>query len=175
MVCLRFTVVLICLGLATSGSGQSEQLPDAPQPSTSLLTANASDSGGPSFSANLIASFDLAYSLDPAQTSQSTQDTNHDDPRSEPSSNVPLDANGNPIPLDRQQPQRILGFMPNFRTVSGGAAPHPPGWKYNFTVATRQATDYSSFIFLGITSLTAEGMDSHAALGKGIEIGRAHV
>src|ERR1019366_3342571 len=35
-------------------------------------------------------------------------------------------------------------------------------------VATRQATDYSSFIFLGITSLTAEGMNMHAALGKGV-------
>lgn len=67
-----------------------------------------------------------------------------------------------------QQPKRILGFMPNFRSVSGGSKPHPPGWKYNFTIATRQATDYSSFIFLSITSLTAEGMNMHPALGKGI-------
>src|ERR1019366_8255700 len=37
-----------------------------------------------------------------------------------------------------------------------------------FTVATHQATDYSSFIFLGLTSLTAEGMDMHPVLGKGI-------
>jgi hypothetical protein len=79
-----------------------------------------------------------------------------------------LDEKGNPIPLERQQPQRILGFMPNFRSVSGGAKPHPPGWKYNFTVATHQATDYSSFLFLGITSLTAEGLNSHPVLGKGV-------
>ena len=58
--------------------------------------------------------------------------------------------------------------MPNFRTVSAGAAVHPPGWKYNFTVATHQAFDYSTFLFLGLTSLTAEGLDSHPALGKGI-------
>ncbi len=64
-------------------------------------------------------------------------------------------------------PARILGFMPNFRTVSGGAKPPPPGWKYNFTVATHQATDYSSFIFLGLTSLSAEGIDEHPALGHG--------
>ncbi len=79
------------------------------------------------------------------------------------------DANGAVIPLERQQPKRILGFMPNFRTVSAGAAVHPPGWKYNFTTATRQATDYSSFLFLGLTSMTAEGMDSHPALGKGVD------
>lgn len=85
-----------------------------------------------------------------------------------PKSEGPVDANGNPIPLERIQPQRILGFMPNFRSVSGGSRPHPPGWKYNFTVATHQATDYSTFIFLGLTSLTAEGIDEHPALGKGV-------
>ncbi|ADW70271.1 hypothetical protein [Granulicella tundricola] len=79
-----------------------------------------------------------------------------------------LDANGNPIPLNRHQPKRILGFMPNYRSVSVGSAVHPPGWKYNFSVATRQSFDYSSFIFLGITSLTAEAINSHPALGKGV-------
>ena len=88
--------------------------------------------------------------------------------QSQSSSRPALDANGNPIPLDRQQPARILGFMPNFRTVSAGAATHPPGWKYNFTVANHQALDYSTFLFLGLTSLTAEGMNSHPALGKGV-------
>lgn len=81
----------------------------------------------------------------------------------------PVDANGNPIPLERRQPQRILGFMPNFRSVSGGSTPQPPGWKYNFAVATHQATDYSSFLFLGLTSLTAEGMNMHPSLGKGAD------
>lgn len=80
---------------------------------------------------------------------------------------APVDAHGEPIPLDRKQPQRILGFMPNFRSVSAGANPHPPGWKYNFKVATQQATDYSSFIFLGLTSLSAEGINEHPSLGKG--------
>ena len=57
--------------------------------------------------------------------------------------------------------------MPNFRTVSAGAKVHPPGWKYNFTVATHQAFDYSSFIFLGLTTLSAEGLNEHPVLGKG--------
>lgn len=86
-----------------------------------------------------------------------------------PKPDAPVDKDGNPIPLERRQPQRILGFMPNFRTVSGGAKPPPPGWKYNFKVATHQATDYSSFIFLGLTSLTAEATNTHPALGKGMD------
>ncbi|MGA7523554.1 MAG: hypothetical protein WBW84_13965 [Acidobacteriaceae bacterium] len=81
----------------------------------------------------------------------------------------PTDAAGKPIPLERLQPHRILGFMPNFRSVSGGSTPHPPGFRYNFTVATHQATDYSTFIFLGLTSLYAEGINEHPVLGKGVE------
>src|SRR5579862_841739 len=86
-----------------------------------------------------------------------------------PGKDVVLDANGNAIPLERQQPQRILGFMPNFRSVSAGAKAPPPGWKYNFTVATHQSFDYSTFIFLGLTSITAEGLNQHPALGKGVD------
>jgi hypothetical protein len=89
-------------------------------------------------------------------------------PPDTPSPKGDLDADGNPVPLNRQQPKRILGFMPNFRSVSAGSKPHPPGWEYNFKIATRQAFDYSSFIFLGITSLSAEGIDSHPVLGKGV-------
>jgi hypothetical protein len=59
--------------------------------------------------------------------------------------------------------------MPNFRSVSAGSRPHPPGWNYNFTIATHQAFDYSSFIFLGLTSMSAEGLNEHPSLGKGID------
>ncbi len=85
-----------------------------------------------------------------------------------PGQTIELGPDGKPIPLDKQQPQRILGFMPNFRSVSVGAKPHPPGWGYNFKVATHQAFDYSSFIFLGLTSISAEGLNEHPVLGKGV-------
>lgn len=58
--------------------------------------------------------------------------------------------------------------MPNFRTVADGAIPPPPSFKANFTIATHQSLDYSTFIFLGLTSISAEGMGSHPSLGKGI-------
>ena len=165
---LRFIVILICLGCTTGIRAQSVQLPDALMPSASLLAASTSMSDSSS-AANLAGPSDLTFSLDFLQTNQSTPNTNHGDPYPTPGPNVPLDANGNSIPLNRQQPQRILGFMPNFRSVSAGATPHPAGWNYNFQVATHQATDYSSFIFLGLTSLTAEGLNSHPVLGKDVD------
>ena len=171
MVCLRFITALLLLGLAASNCAQSVQLPDAPQPSASLLAArvSVSDSGEYSSSADLIGASGLTFSAQQAQTGQPAQNTNHGNKHHKPASEVPVDADGKPIPLERRQPQRILGFMPNFRSVSSGATPHPPGWKYNFTIATHQATDYSSFIFLGITSLMAEGINEHPVLGKGVD------
>jgi hypothetical protein len=147
------------------------ELPDAPQPSASLLAASASrpDSGESTSPDELAGASDFTLFPELAQTGQSAQGANRGGQPPKPSSNDSVDANGNPIPLDRLQPKRILGFMPNFRSVSSGSTPHPPGWKYNFTVATHQATDYSSFIFLGITSLTGEGMNVHPVLGKGAD------
>jgi hypothetical protein len=58
--------------------------------------------------------------------------------------------------------------MPNFRAVSAGAIPPPPTLKQSFILATQNSFDYSSFIFVGITSALAEGTDAHPQLGKGM-------
>ncbi len=182
MVCLRFLVALIFLSLVTTGSrAQSLPLPDAPQPAilaASAPVASDTDASIPSetqysSSAVVASNAGFIFPADPphvAPTPQTKQDAAHGEPAHQNGlEGPPVDANGNPIPLERQQPHRILGFMPNFRTVAAGAAVHPPGWKYNLTVANHQAFDYSTFIFLGITSLTAEGLNSHPSLGKGVE------
>ena len=74
----------------------------------------------------------------------------------------------NQVPLSAQQPKRILGLMPNYRAVSAGAVPPPPTPKEAFKIATQNSFDYSSFVFTGLTSLIAEGNDSHPQLGKGV-------
>ncbi len=71
------------------------------------------------------------------------------------------------IPLSKQQPKRILGMMPNYRSVSAGSIPPPPTPKQAFVIATQNSFDYSSFMFTGLTSLIAEGEDAHPELGKG--------
>lgn len=58
--------------------------------------------------------------------------------------------------------------MPNFRAVSAGALPPPPTPKQALVIATRNSFDYSSFVFVGITSLLAETSDAHPALGEGV-------
>ena len=151
---LPASLALLLTAAATLANAQrltpAADLPDAPSPrlasSSSALPATAED-------------LSLASLGDAPQTTPPATPA--------PGATTELDKTGNPIPLDQQQPHRILGFMPNFRSVSNGATPPPPSLRYNFKVATHQAFDYSSFLFLGITSLTAEGLNSHPALGKG--------
>jgi hypothetical protein len=172
---LRFiapALLTLALGLPALAAAQqtSSALPDDP---SAVLIADAR-TPSPAISADAAPAFPFQPSALLSGESSSSdeifpqQATAHGDPAKTKQA-VPVDADGNPIPIERQQPTRILGFMPNFRTVSAGSKPHPPGWKYNFTVATHQATDYSTFIFLGLTSLYAEGTNAHPALGKGAD------
>ena len=57
--------------------------------------------------------------------------------------------------------------MPNYRAVSAGAIPPPPTPKEAFKLAAQNSFDYSSFLFVGLTSLLAKGTDAHPQLGKG--------
>jgi len=77
-----------------------------------------------------------------------------------------LNAAGETVPISKQQPQRILGLMPNFRAVSAGALPPPPTPRQSFIIATRNSFDYSSFVFVGITSGLAEVSEAHPSLGE---------
>jgi hypothetical protein len=72
------------------------------------------------------------------------------------------------VPLAKQQPKRILGIMPNYRAVSAGSIPPPPTPRQAFLIATDNSFDYSSFVFVSLTSMIAEGEDSHPQLGKGV-------
>jgi hypothetical protein len=103
--------------------------------------------------------------FEPEKDSSGTRSQPHSD-----SANLP-DAPGvsgsqAEIPLSMQQPKRILGTMPRFRAVNGGAIP-PPTPKQAFKIATRDSFNYSSFISVGITSLWTESSNAHPALGKG--------
>jgi hypothetical protein len=85
------------------------------------------------------------------------------------SSNSPGVQGQQGTPAPKSQPKRILGVMPNYRAVSAGAIPPPPTAKQAFKIATQNSFDYSAFIFVGITSLMAEGSKTHPQLGNGID------
>lgn len=87
-----------------------------------------------------------------------------------PDAPAPSQTNPQPVAPNpaKQQPKRILGIMPNYRAVSAGSIPPPPTPRQAFVIASQNSFDYSSFIFVGLTSLLAEGSDDHPPLGKGV-------
>ena len=112
-----------------------------------------------------------------APVSDSADDGSPDDPQNPTgapagqsgSANAQAQSQQRPtVPGSKEQPKRILGVMPNYRAVSAGATPPPPTAKEAFKIATQNSFDYSSFIFVGITSLLAEATDTHPQLGHGI-------
>ncbi|MHB1960342.1 MAG: hypothetical protein ACYCO5_15115, partial [Acidobacteriaceae bacterium] len=87
---------------------------------------------------------------------------------------VHYDVNGNPIqnpntsPLDYgQQPQRIMGWIPNYRAVSVGAKPPPPTFKEKFLIGTQNTFDYSAFIFNAVDTEIPYVSKSYPEFGNG--------
>ena len=167
---MRISCAVAGLAFALCVRAGCVPLPHAASPADAIAIVSGGDQGDtvPAGVVDASSNTDPVLDVDAFGAQQTAAAQTPGDPPKPLEAGVEVDASGNPIPLERQQPKRILGFMPNFRSVSSGAKPHPLGWKYNFSVATHQATDYSSFIFLGLTSLTAEGMNMHSALGKGV-------
>jgi hypothetical protein len=98
-----------------------------------------------------------------AQTAPNTPADQQPDQQSIPPK---TNTEGEAVSLSKQQPKRILGLMPNFRAVSAGALPPPPTPKQAFIIATKNSFDYSSFVFVGITSGLAEISEAHPSLGE---------
>ena len=86
---------------------------------------------------------------------------------SEPGQPVEQPAQG-ATSASKAQPKRILGLMPNYRAVSAGTTPPPPTPKQAFKIATQNSFDYSSFVFVGITSAMSEWSNAHRQLGEGM-------
>jgi hypothetical protein len=144
---LPFLLVLALSAFAVGASAQESDSPPAPPQQQSADSP----------------------AVDPQSPPQNPQPSQADAPGA---TQDPSQAQAKPAdqatPPSKEQPQRILGVMPNFRAVSAGAIPPPPTPKQAFKIATQNSFDYSSFIFVGFTSALAEWSDAHSQLGDGM-------
>ncbi len=167
---MRFLVVLVlCSTVAAAAQSANQQsiLPDAPQ---SQLDAHRSASpvadryAELSMLDGLTALPDLGQATAEKQSAGSSSSSQSSGAtKSSSSPNAPQT-----VPPDEQQPKRILGLMPNYRAVSAGVRPPPPGAKESFIIATENNFDYSQYVFVGLTSLMAESTNTHPEFGKGV-------
>ncbi len=166
---LAFPCLLLAAALC---AGQSGPLPQTPDPKDNPAPQERSSSLAPTVSSES-AETALPHTSSPQQSSQpeqaGTSSTGSNPQPSDATSARQTTAPANQgAPPEKQQPKRILGVMPNFRAVSAGTLPPPPTPKEALIIATQNSFDYSSFIFVGITSLLAEGTNAHHQLGKGV-------
>jgi hypothetical protein len=158
---------LVLLAVAAPPSAKGQDLPDAP--SALIVSALPHSFPTPDGSAGNV--FHATYSssvtelsADPVAADSAFQ-TSSGQTGGDSSSTATHDKQDRTVTSDTgRQPHRILGLMPNYRTVSAGAVPPPPGFRQSFKIATHQAFDYSTFIFLGLTTETAYLEDSHPSL-----------
>ena len=115
----------------------------------------------------VVASAALPEAPEPQNSAAPPQSSSQSQPNQNAATQKP-DANATPEHKPPPQPKRILGIMPNYRAVSAGVIPPPPTPREAFMVATKNSFDYSSFVFVGVTSLLAEGSNAHSQLGKGV-------
>jgi hypothetical protein len=83
----------------------------------------------------------------------------------EPQSNQPTA----PASNAPQQTQRILGVMPNFRSVSADTKLLPQSAKDKFLIASRDSFDYSSFFLAGIQAGISMNSDSYPEFHQGVK------
>lgn len=140
-------------------------LPEAPEPQVALSQAEPADQQAPAPQSTAPQT--------PAQQTPAPQTSPSQAPASPaPASPAPPQALTSKTPesgpASEHQPKRILGLMPNYRAVSAGAIPPPPTPREAFIIATQNTFDYSAFSFVAITTLMAEGSNTHPTLGKGL-------
>ncbi len=149
---LRFFPLIVLISIATCAYAQQPSGPAALLTPMNAIVQVTNDSQGQSEKPQQPPSGNASPAASPSPTAAN------------PPAAQTADQGGNPA---EEQPKRILGVMPNFRAVSAGAIPPPPTAKEALWVATQNTFDYSSFVFVGITSLLAEATDSHTQLGEG--------
>ena len=66
-----------------------------------------------------------------------------------------------------QQTKRILGIVPNFRSVSAGVVLPPQTAKEKLTTGLSDSFDYSSFVFAGIQAGISQATKSYPAFHQG--------
>ena len=87
-----------------------------------------------------------------------------DDPSAPQSTTIPA---VQPSTAEGEQTKRILGIIPNFRSVSVDAKLPPLSPRNKFKLMLQDSFDYSSFIYVGILAGVGQAQNSYPAFHQG--------
>jgi hypothetical protein len=132
------SVVALCAGLSHNASLAAQQTATG-SPGPIILDASATDAPAPADS-------EIDSSLQAAATPAQSSGNNGSAPQNQPAQNAQDESNG-------QQTKRILGIIPNFRSVSSDQKLPPETVKDKFVSATEDSFDYSSIFIPAVIAV----------------------
>jgi hypothetical protein len=105
----------------------------------------------------------ILYPGDPqSSSSQDTKQNSQDHTPKETTNPDDISSNGT------HQTKRILGIMPNFRSVSADVKLPPMSPKEKFIIAGKDTFDYSSFFIAGVQTTFSKSGNSYPEFGTGV-------
>ncbi|HTZ47523.1 MAG TPA: hypothetical protein VMH20_08025 [Verrucomicrobiae bacterium] len=110
-------------------------------------------------------------SLTPQAPQNPSPSATSQDPKAAPATNGSTIDSSKPQTESDQtgvQTKRILGIMPNFRSVSADTYLPPQSFQEKLWLATQDSFDYSAFIYNGIVASISYGENSEPSFGRGI-------
>ena len=150
---LRYALLVVSLSVLTAAAAHAQQLAASGEPSaiaTQTLTPISTDTAS-------------SDSQDPSQTqTQAPSNTSGSQSGSKVDSPQPKTDPNQP-----QQTKRILGIVPNFRSVSADTYLPPQSFKEKFWLATQDSFDYSAFIYVGMVAGISMATKSEPEFGNG--------
>jgi hypothetical protein len=161
---LRLTSLLFGSALFTTIVGAPASL-HAQQPLSTVDSATSSSSIEAASLTVPTPNFDLPDApgeLHFQQPTQTTQPTN-------PPPTVQTDNPDAVSPNGTQQTKRILGIMPNFRSVSADTKLPPMSPKDKLLIAGKDTFDYSSFLIAGVQAGFSMNGDSYPEFHQGVK------
>ncbi len=153
--CLSAASMLMSLVMLPACAPAQSNLPENPSVNVSDVASNASMEG----------TAPQDESQDPQSSSSKPQHVAQ--PALNP--NAKTTVVGAPLPPSngRQQPKRILGIIPNFRSVSAGTKLPPQSVKDKFVTATQDTFDYSALTFSALVATESYVRDATPEFGSG--------
>ena len=169
--------MLVAGGVAAAQSQcASVDLPNAPAVSSTVASRSAVDStvasDDPAAANGAQATSSQNSSSNPQDSSSSSQDNSsnpQDVAQPDLKPNQKTTVVGAPLPPAHtdNQPKRILGIIPNFRTVSADTKLPPQDAGDKFITASEDTFDYSALTFAGLVALEAYEQSATPEFGSG--------
>jgi hypothetical protein len=163
LTCLRFGTALLITVVGASATLLAQKADDGSSAATSSVESARLVPAAVSVPTAPVAAAELPDAPSAVLYSQSSQTTTTP---SQPIQTTNPDAVS---PNGTQQTKRILGIMPNFRSVSADIKLPPMSAKDKFIIAGKDTFDYSSFFIAGIQAGFAMNGDSYPEFHQGVK------